>query len=117
MIYDEGMSMISNDSRFRPAADIIFRRFDAEGVLIHRRDAVADLTNHVFLENEVSVRMWELLSAGASVAQAAGTLAEEFEVAEHQAEADLRSFSASLVAAEFLVPLCEPRCQAIRDRS
>ncbi len=90
--------------RYACTANIIFRRFDTEGVLIHRQDGVADLTSHVFLENEVSVRMWELLSAGKSVEEATCAVAEEFEVSKDEAAADLRAFSASLVAARFLAP-------------
>ena len=48
--------------------------------------------------DEVGARMWEVLTASASIGAAYATLLEEFDVAPEQLRADLEEFVGRLVA-------------------
>jgi Coenzyme PQQ synthesis protein D (PqqD) len=62
------------DSTVRPSPDVVARRLDRAGVLVHLP------TNRIFELNETGMRVWELLSDGESVAKIVDRLVMEFDV-------------------------------------
>jgi len=68
------MQAASPDSTLRPSSDVVARRLDRAGVLVHLP------TNRIFELNETGMRIWELLGASEPVAGIVATLVREFDV-------------------------------------
>jgi hypothetical protein len=71
---------------FRPSPDVIARRLDRAGVLVHLP------TNRIFELNETGIRIWELLSAQQQADRIVDQLVEEFDVDAEQAARELSEF-------------------------
>jgi Coenzyme PQQ synthesis protein D (PqqD) len=71
------------DERLRPSPDVVSRRLDGAGVLVHLP------TNRIFELNETGIRIWELLSDGRDHAGVVNHLVEEFDVDAERAGREL----------------------------
>lgn len=89
---------MSGAERYRPRADVRFRRIEDEAVVLRQQ------AGEVLVLNAIGARVLELLAAGESLDATAGRLVEEFEVELVEAEADVRSFAAALGTAGVLEP-------------
>jgi Coenzyme PQQ synthesis protein D (PqqD) len=67
----------------RPSADVIARRLDRAGVLVHLT------TNRIFELNETGIRIWELLSEQKDVDRIIEHLVDEFDVDGQRAARDV----------------------------
>ena len=67
----------------RPRPDVVARRLDRAGVLVHLP------SNRIFELNETGMRIWELLSDGMSVAGMVDCLVQEFDVEPERAARDV----------------------------
>jgi hypothetical protein len=75
---------------FRPDPDVVARRVDDEVVLVH-------LTrNEIYALNRTGARFWELLADGRTQSEAIAQLRQEFDVGEHQAEAEVAQLLGAL---------------------
>jgi hypothetical protein len=74
------------DLSLRPSPDVIARRLDRAGVLVHLT------TNRIFELNETGIRIWELLSEQKDVDQIVEQLVDEFEVDGQEAARELENF-------------------------
>ena len=74
---------VERDARLRPSPDVVSRRLDGAGVLIHLQ------TNRIFELNETGIRIWELLTDGRDRAAVVSHLVEEFDVDAARAEREL----------------------------
>lgn len=68
----------------RPRPDVVARRLDRAGVLVHLP------SNRIFELNETGMRIWELLSDGMTVAGMVDRLVQEFDVEPERAARDVR---------------------------
>jgi coenzyme PQQ synthesis protein D (PqqD) len=73
-------------ARLRPSDDVVARRLDDVVVLINLA------TNRMFELNATGARVWELISAGATLEEVRDAMLREFDVT----EADLRAATDSL---------------------
>lgn len=73
----------SHDSTFRPSPDVVARRLDRAGVLVHLP------TSRIFELNETGIRVWELLAKGSTIAEIADRLVREFDVDSGRAEREV----------------------------
>ena len=76
----------------RPSQDVVFRRLEDEGVLVHLG------TNQIYALNRTGARFWELLEAGHGRAEIARELLREFDVSEPELEQEIGTLLASLVS-------------------
>jgi len=70
-------------AQLRPSPEVVARRLDRTGVLVHLR------TNGVFELNETGIRIWELIAEGRSHQEIVSQLVQEFEVDAARASAQL----------------------------
>ena len=80
---------------------VVLRRIGADRLLVPVSGGVAQ-ENCVFPLNETGVFMWERLSQGLSLDEAARAVAETFAVTLAAAQADCRDYAAELVAQRLL---------------
>ena len=80
----------------KPTADVVFKRVEEEGVLVHLR------TNRIFSLTDTGARFWELLAAGNDRAAIEQQLLDEYDVSEPALRAEIDSLVREL-AAEDLV--------------
>lgn len=95
------MAPIEPPAAYRPRSDVRFRRIGEEAVVV-RQDAP-----EVLVLNPVGARVLELLAGGEALGAVGAALAEEFEVAPAEAEADARDFAAELESAGVIEPAPE----------
>jgi len=95
---------------YRPRSDVRFRRIGDEAVVV-RQDAP-----EVLVLNPVGARVLELLTGGETLGAVGAALAEEFEVAPGEAEADARAFAAELESAGVIEPASETGPEAEAGR-
>jgi hypothetical protein len=62
------------DNQSRPSPDVVARRLERAGVLVHLP------TNRIFELNETGIRVWELLAGGQDADRIVSRLVEEFDV-------------------------------------
>ena len=67
----------------RPSPDVVGRRLERAGVLVHLP------TNRIFELNETGIRIWELLADRQDAASVVGQLVEEFDVDAERAAREL----------------------------
>jgi hypothetical protein len=70
--------------------DVIFRRLEAEGVLVHLG------TNHIYVLNETGVRFWELYCEGRTRDEIEEQLLVEFDVTQAQLVTEIDSLLGDL---------------------
>ena len=75
--------MTTKSVPWRPSPDVVVRRLDKSGVLVHLG------TNHVFELNETGIRIWELLVEKGDVTAVVACVVEEFDVKEPLATAEV----------------------------
>jgi hypothetical protein len=76
---------IGSSGRLRPSPDVISRRLDRAGVLVHLP------TNRIFELNETGIRLWELIKDEDDTRRIVSRLAEEFDVEVERADRDVRA--------------------------
>ena len=75
----------TTDATLRPSPDVIARRLDRTGVLVHLA------TNRIFELNETGIRIWELIAEGHSSDAILARLLDEFEIDRAQAATELQA--------------------------
>ena len=80
------------DKKYKKSNDIVCRKIAGEMILVPVRKKTADLDNLYTLNNEVALRVWELLDGKNSFLYIRDSIAREFEVEAEQAGADLEEF-------------------------
>src|SRR5206468_3352426 len=88
LIHENQMRGLLRD--VRPSLEVVARRLDRAGVLVHLP------TNRIFELNETGIRVWELLSDGQDVAGIADRLTVEFEVERARAEGEVADLVSQL---------------------
>ena len=73
---------------FRKNPDIVTRKIDDEFILVPISKSVEDV-NSIYVLNEVSSRIWELIDGEKSVKDAKEELIKEYEVSSEKLEKDI----------------------------
>ena len=81
----------------RLSADVIFRELDGEAVLLDFA------SGRYFGLNAVATRVWTMLAAGSSVADAVSAVAAEFDAPREEVARDVDALVADLVSRGLLV--------------
>jgi len=84
------------NSTVRPSPDVVARRLDRAGVLVHLP------TNRIFELNETGMRVWEMLSDGESLANMVDRLVNEFDVDSARASREVNELLVRFRAEGFL---------------
>ena len=100
---DDSMTPITFDSRFRIGADVHYRRFGSEVVVL---DLAA---GEYFALDEVGTVVWQALLEGRSVSEIVTQLASDYEVALAELRADLLALAEDLVKKKLLVAVPSSR--------
>lgn len=87
------------DAVFAKNDQIVSRKIVDELILVPIRKDVADL-EMLYTLNEVGARVYELVDGERPLQEIMDTIVKEFEVAEQQAESDVREFIAQLLEIE-----------------
>ena len=80
---------------YQKSSSMVARRVADELILVPIRQNVGDLQS-IYTLNEVGARIWELLDNKGTVADMVSSVAEEYEVEQPKAQADLVDFLAQL---------------------
>ena len=80
---------------YRRSKDIVSRKIADEMVLVPISNNIGDMEN-IYTLNDIGARIWELLDGTIQVNDIACLIAQEFEVDETQAQADVEDFLKSL---------------------
>jgi len=78
------------ETHLRPSPDVVARRLDLTGVLVHLP------TNRIFELNETGIRIWELVAEGLEVERIARKVAQEFEVNDERANEEVQTLVSQL---------------------
>ncbi len=87
---------------YRKKGDTVARRIAGETLLVPIRGELANM-QRIFTLNPVAEYIWQQLDGAHDLEQIQHALANEFEVDDNQAAADLHRFIAELVAADLVV--------------
>jgi hypothetical protein len=85
------------DAIYSKNPDVVFRKIAGEFILVPIRQKAIDLKS-VFTLNETGAFVWELIDGTTGVSRIKGRVAEEFEVAPVQADADVAELVLQLEA-------------------
>ncbi len=75
----------------RPNPEVVFRRLEDEGVLVHLG------TNRIYSLNRTGARLWELVAAGHGRSEVKEEMLSEFDVTEQQLEREIETLVSSLL--------------------
>ncbi len=90
-------------STFRLSPDVVSRRIAGEQILVPVRNGAAQM-DYLFTANEVGSAIFALLDGQRSATAIARLVAQDFEVDESQARADVLEFLESLLDARLVQP-------------
>jgi hypothetical protein len=86
MLMDNSTNLTVQGGLLRPNPDVVARRLDRAGVLVHLP------TNRIFEFNETGIRIWELIADGRDPDSIVDRLVEEFDVDRTRASYELSDF-------------------------
>lgn len=89
--------------RFERDRNVVYREIAGEAILVPIRKNVAD-TACVYMLNETSARIWDLLDGSHTLADIRDVLLAEYEVTAEQATADLLAVIDELNGIQLLSP-------------
>ena len=91
------MLVVTMEARVKPAKDVLFRDLGSEAVLL-------DLASGSYFGlDEVGTRIWQLITAGETLAATVTTLAAEYDAAAERLQADLLALIDELVTSKLLL--------------
>ena len=85
---------------YKKNPDFVSRKIAGEIILVPIRRNASDLEAIYNLNNEVSVRIWELINGKRSLGQIENKILEEFQVGKEKLEKDVRDFIRDLEKVE-----------------
>ena len=83
---DNATDLTVQGGPLRPNPDVVARRLDRAGVLVHLP------TNRIFEFNETGIRIWELIADGHDPGNIVDLLVKEFDVERKRASDELNDF-------------------------
>jgi len=84
--------MEAMEKRYKKHPDIVSRKIADEVILVPIKRKLADVNSIYLLQNDVSVRIWELIDGQRRVGEIKEIICEEFDVSPEQAQSDLVEF-------------------------
>ncbi len=91
--------MIDLKQRYQREENFVFRRIEAETILVPIKDNVGDM-GCIYSLNEIGALIWEQLDGERNLAAIKDKIMAEYEIGPREAEADLQEFVTDLVKIE-----------------
>jgi len=89
---------LSPTTRLRPSPDVIAQRMGDQVVIVHMR------TNRIYDLNPTAARLWDLLGAGHTLAEAQEEILREYDVEAHQLATEIEEAVANMRQRQLLLP-------------
>jgi len=98
--------MSKSTMSFVPNGEFVYRTVAGEGILVPVRGGMEELDS-LFSFNEVGAFIWQLVTAGQTVAEIVEAVVDEFEVERDEAERDVLGYLTSLQERSLIEPSAE----------